>query len=100
MAGPYVLTLTSDQRAELRRTRDHHPKPYVRERAACILKVADGHSIRAVARAGGLRPHRAETVKAWIGSYLHQALPGLLVRQGRGRKPAFSPSAPASQRRA
>ncbi len=52
MARPFVLTLTAEQYGEPVQARIHAAKPYVREHAACILKVADGQSIRAVARQG------------------------------------------------
>lgn len=94
MARPFVLTLTTEQYRELVQARHHAAKPYLREHAACILKVAAGHSIRAVAHHGGLRSHRPETVKAWISAYLDHGLHGLVVQSGRGRKPAFFPTAP------
>lgn len=91
MPGPYRLVLTAQQQAELEWSRDHHTKPYVRERAAGILKVAGGESIRQVALRGLLKPRRPETVKDWIDAYLAEGLDGLRVKPGRGRKPAFSP---------
>jgi hypothetical protein len=39
-----TLALADDRRAELLYHRDHDPKPYVRERCAALLKIADGHS--------------------------------------------------------
>lgn len=92
MPAPLALELTADQRQELTRARDHDPTPYVRERAAAILKVGAGQSVRAVARAGVLRPRRRETVATWVRRYLSEGVAGLRVRPGRGRKPAFSPS--------
>jgi hypothetical protein len=91
MPAPRRVVLTSEQVAALTHARDRHPKPYVRERAAAILKVAAGQSIRAVARSGLLRPHRADTVAAWLDRYLAAGFAGLLIRPGRGRKPAFFP---------
>lgn len=93
MARPYKVILTAEQRAELEQIRDHHPKPYVRERAAAILKVADGQSIRQVALDGLLKRREPETVKEWIVRYLTDGPKGLWVKPGRGRKPAFSPLA-------
>jgi hypothetical protein len=87
-----LASLTDAQLDELRRARDCHRKPYVRERAAAILKVHAGQSANHVAADGLLRPHRPETVSAWIYRYLDAGLPGLSVKAGRGRKPAFSPS--------
>lgn len=86
------VRLSAEQRAELTRLRDHHAKAYVRERAAAILKVADGQSVYAVAERGLLRRRKAETVSDWIKRYLAEGGSGLLVQAGRGRKPAFSPS--------
>ncbi len=91
MARPYKLVLTAEQRAELEQLRDHHPKAYVRERAAALLKVADGQSIRQVAWRGLLKRRNPETVKGWGLRYLAEGPEGLLVRSGRGRKPAFYP---------
>jgi len=92
MPPPLELQLTDAQRAVLTDARDHHPKPYLRERAAAILRVADGRSVRQVAAAGILKPRRRETVKLWIDRFLADGIAGLLVKSGRGRKPAFSPS--------
>jgi hypothetical protein len=78
------LTLTDDQRQQLLHCRDHHPKPYVRERAAALLQVADGTSPHAVARAGLLRPRHPDTVYAWLGTFLAEGLGGLLAHQQGG----------------
>jgi len=91
MPGPYKLELTAEQQAELEWVRDHHGKPHVRERAAGILKVAKGESMRQVALRGLLKRRRPETVRDWIDSYLAEGLDGLRVKPGRGRKPSFSP---------
>jgi hypothetical protein len=42
MRPPQTLELSIEQSAELEDLRDHSPLPYVRERAAALLKVADG----------------------------------------------------------
>ncbi len=86
------IVLRTEQRHELLELRDHAPQAYVREKAAAILKVADGQSIYAVAERGLLRRRKAETVSDWLKRYLAEGQAGLLVRRGRGRKPAFSPS--------
>lgn len=92
MSRPYKVVLTTEQQTELERIRDHHPQPYVRERAAAILKVAEGQSIRQVALCSLLKRREPETIKGWIVGYLAAGPAGLLVQSGRGRKPAFSPS--------
>jgi transposase len=91
MARPYKLVLTTEQLYELEWARDNHSKPYVRERAAAILKVAHGHSIRQVALYGLLKRREPETLKEWINRYLVEGMEGLLIKPGRGRKPAFFP---------
>jgi transposase len=96
MAQPRHIEISDQQRQELVACRDHHPKPYVREKAAAILKVAAGTSIRQVALCGLLRPRTPKKVSGWITRYLTEGLLGLLVRTGRGRKPAFSPCEPAA----
>lgn len=67
---------------------------YLRERAAAILKVADGLVAAEVARTGLLRPRDPDTVYRWLDRYATEGIAGLTVRPGRGRKPAFSPCAP------
>jgi len=94
MPGRLQLSLSEQQRAELREARDHHPKPYIREQAAAILRVADGSSLRQTSSTGILKPRRRETLKDWVDRFLAAGIPGLLVKAGRGRKPAFSPSPP------
>lgn len=94
-----VVQLQPDQWAELEQLREQDPTPYVRERAAAILKVATGQSLRAVARTGLLRPRRRETIADWVRRYLAEGAAGLRIRPGRGRKPAFSPSAGGGGRR-
>ena len=51
-----TLTLTDSQRHELLQARDHDARPYVRERCAAMLKVADGHTLHWVAGNGLLKP--------------------------------------------
>lgn len=91
MPEPLKLTLLPDQRSCLEEARKKHPKPYVRERAFAILRVADGRSIRSVA---SLLSRSPDTLRRWIRDYLRGGIAGLRVRPGRGRKPAFSPSLP------
>ncbi len=87
------FALTEVQRETLEAMRDHHPKPHMRERAAAVLKVADGQPARWVARHGLLQVHDDETVGGWVKGYVAHGLGALYIRAGRGRKPAFSPSA-------
>lgn len=91
MPKVFKLSLTVKQEKELIAARDHHEKAYVRERAAAILKVGGGQSIRQVALNGLLKRHDPHTVKSWIVRYLRTGLKGLLVKAGRGRKAGFVP---------
>ena len=80
------LALSDDERAELLDHRDHDPKPYVRERCAALLKIADGDSPYAVANAGLLRPRDPDTVYAWLDYYHDEGLPGLRAHQHGGHR--------------
>jgi transposase len=86
------LDLSEAQVRELTRVRDTHPKPHLRTKAAALLKVWQGESIRQVARSGLLKPVRAETIGEWIKRYQSEGLDSLHIQPGRGRKPVFSPS--------
>jgi hypothetical protein len=89
-----LLSLSPDDRSALVRLRDTAPKPFQRERAAALLKVADGLSPAWVARHGLLRPHTRSTLYTWVRRFRQEGLASLSIRPGRGRKPAFSPSLP------
>ncbi len=86
------INLTPAQRHELEQIRDHDTKAYIREKAAAILKVADGRSASDVAQTGLLKRRKYQTVCEWVQRYQTEGVQGLYVKQGRGRKPAFSPS--------
>jgi Winged helix-turn helix len=86
------LDLTAEEQDALIAMRDHHPKPYMRERAAALLKVHGGTSALEVARRGVLKPRRPDTVRDWVHRYRQHGLGALRIRPGRGRPAAFSPS--------
>src|SRR5260370_34243836 len=87
-----TLDLTPEQYQELVDCRDHHRLPYLRERAAALLFIAAGLTPAYVARYRLLRPRDPDTVYAWLKRYQQEGLTGLLIRKGRGRKPAFFPA--------
>jgi hypothetical protein len=91
MPKPLTLELTEPQRQELLWHRDHDPKPYVRERCAALLMIAEGDSTRHVAQHRLYRRRKADTLYDRVKRYQTFGLAGLQVRKGRGRKPAFSP---------
>jgi Winged helix-turn helix len=87
-----TLCLSEEQRRELIAHRDHDRLPYLRERCAALLKIADGWIAAEVARSGLLRCYDPDAIYAWRKRYLEEGIGGLKIRAGRGRKPAFSPS--------
>src|SRR4051812_22125169 len=90
MPQPRTITLAAAEQTTLIEARDHHPVPYARERAAAVLKVACGWSVRRVAAEGLLRPRHPETVGDWVDRYQQRGIVALAVRPGRGRKPVFA----------
>src|SRR5579859_6819843 len=93
MSNRRMLDLTPQQRQELVDCRDHHRLPYLRERAAALLFIADGLAPAQVAKHRLFCPRDPDTVYTWLNRYQRAGLAGLLIRKGRGRKPAFFPCA-------
>lgn len=91
MPASLTLNLTAQQRQQLTKARDAHPKAYIRERAAALLQIANGRSAREVARSGLLKRRDPDSVYSWFHRYQKGGFEGLFIREGRGRKPAFSP---------
>jgi hypothetical protein len=86
MSQRRTLPLTREQHATLRQHRDHDPRPFVRERCAAVLKIADGQAAHAVARTGLLRVRDPDTVYAWLDHYQEEGLPGLFAYQQGGNR--------------
>ena len=91
MPAPLKIELSVEQRQELEEIRDKHPKPYMRERATAILKIADGMSGLQVSREGLYKQRHPDTIYRWAKRYLAEGVKGLEIRKGRGRKPAYFP---------
>lgn len=91
MANRSLVVLDAPARTTLCELRDHGPKAYLRERAAVVLAVADGSSLREAAAHAGLKPRHVETVWNWVTRYRLRGLRGLWIGKGRGRKPACFP---------
>lgn len=87
-----ALDLTPTQQAELKHVRDHDKKPYLRERASALLKIAAGQSPYQVSQTGLLQKRDPHTVYEWLDRYQQAGVGGLAIKAGRGRKAAFSPS--------
>jgi transposase len=86
-----AFDVTTAERAELTRLHDTAPQAYLRERAAALLKVADGMSAARVACQGLLRPRKPDTVYSWIDGFIDEGSASLHMRAGRGRKSALPP---------
>src|SRR5258708_40059415 len=66
MASRRTVELSWEQRQELAAQRDHDPRPYVRERCAAGLKIAEGQAAYWVARRGLLQGRDPDTVYSWL----------------------------------
>jgi transposase len=67
-------------------------RPYLRERASAILKLAKSLTTEQIATTGLLRTRARQTVATWFHRFQSEGIKGLEIKAGRGRKPAFSPS--------
>jgi hypothetical protein len=81
-----TLLLTEDQRQQLLQLRDHDPRPYVRERGAALLKIAEGEPPHRVAKHGLLKPRDPDTVYSWLDLYQASGIPGLIAHPQGGSR--------------
>jgi len=86
-----TICLTEQQEQQLEHLRDTDNRPYMRERAAALLKIAAGISPRQVALKGLLKPRKPDTVYDWVKRYQTEGISGRPIKPGRGRKPAYFP---------
>lgn len=85
------LELSASEREELEAVRRHDAHPYMREKAAALLKIADGQIASQVAEHGLLQSHDPDIIYRWLKRWQTEGIKGLVVKKGRGRKAAFSP---------
>jgi len=81
-----TLSLTEEQRQELLRLRDHDARPYVRERGAALLKIAEGDTAHRVAKRGLLKPRDPDTVYSWLDPYQASGAQGLIAHPQGGSR--------------
>jgi hypothetical protein len=93
MAKRRTLEPTPEQYTYLVKMRDHDKRPYLRERAAALLKVASGDSPHHVARHGLLRPRDPDSVYRWLDDFIRN---GCLTPRPPCRGP-FSPEGSAAR---
>lgn len=79
------LQLEPYQQLTLEHMRDRHPVPYLREKAAAMLKIAAGEKVEEVAHSGLLKPRKADTVRGWLKAYQRHGLGGLYQQPRRRR---------------
>ncbi len=84
MPNKRTLKLTKKQKKKLESYRDHDPRPYVRERCAAILKIANGESANSLSKNGLLKPRQARTLYHWLNLYQEQGIEGLINSQQGG----------------
>ena len=85
------ICLTMEQQELLEQIRDTDKRPYMRERSAAMLKIAEGITPCQVALNGLLKSRKPDTVYDWVHRYQQEGVAGLPVKPGRGRKPAYFP---------
>jgi hypothetical protein len=84
-----VIRLTDQERQELQRiTRSTSLPAGLVQRAKAILYVSSGMPLKHTGHAVGLTERH---VRKWLTRFQEQRLDGLKDREGRGRKPSFSP---------
>ena len=66
MPAAYRLAVGEAETVPREQLRDHGPQAYLRERAAVLLAIARGASIRQAAQTAGLTAHDADTVCAGV----------------------------------
>ena len=84
MARRRTLLLSEEQRRALSECVAHDRRPYVRERCAAMLKIADGQSAHYVALHGLLKHRDPDTVYGWLAIYQSLGLAGLIARSHGG----------------
>lgn len=91
MSNALTVDLAPEERDRLDRIVKTHELAYMRERAAAILKLDWGRTVPWIAEHGLLQRRDEGSVRGWVHRYKEEGIDGLFIREGRGRKPAFSP---------
>jgi len=79
-----TLILTKKISKNLTWHRDHDARSFVRERAAALLKIADGRSPHWVAKNGLLKSRDPDTVYSWLAIFKTEGMLGLQAHQHGG----------------
>jgi transposase len=78
-----ALIFSSSERATLEEIFRNHRKPYMRNRAQCILLKSDGFKVSELAKIYKTRKH---TIYNWLNLYKKKGFIGLNIVKGRGLK--------------
>lgn len=76
-----LLTINHKERKSLRHILNRDCKPYRRERAAAILKIASGDSPHSVAKGGLLKERDPDTVYRWLKAFAQRGIDGLTQKE-------------------
>ncbi|MFQ6041944.1 MAG: IS630 family transposase [Candidatus Poribacteria bacterium] len=76
-----LLTLNRKERKSLQHILNRDCKPYRRERAAAILKIASGQSPHSVAKEGLLKERDPDTVYSWLKAFAQRGIDGLTQKE-------------------
>jgi len=79
-----ILLLSEAERITLEEAMSHHPHPDARERAAALLKVAEGRSPHWVALHGLLHRRDPDSVYQWLHYYEQAGIAALFHRRHGG----------------
>ena len=78
-----ILVLPVCERSVLEDILCNHTKPYLRNRAQCVLLRADGFKVSELAKIYKTRSH---TIYKWLNLYEKEGFIGLKIKKGRGAK--------------
>ena len=85
-----IVLLTEEERDQLQRwSRSTSLPAGLVQRAQAVLHVSRGMPLKHTGKVVGLTERH---VRKWITRFKEQRIDGLKDKQGRGRKPSFSPS--------
>lgn len=74
MSELITICLTKEQQEQPEQIRDTDKRPYMRERAAAMLKIAEGITPRQVALKGLLKSRKPDTVYDWVKRYQQEGV--------------------------
>ena len=80
------IELTSEEKKKLEYHRDHDKEPYVRERCAALIKIAEGKSAHWVSQYGLFKKRDPDTIYSWLTIYETEGIEGLIAKRHGGSR--------------